>query len=484
MHDMELLNAILRTDFKPFVRKVFAEVSGDQYIDNWHIDLICSEIMDMIEGKNNRLIINIPPRNMKSIICSVALPAFLLGHNPEAHIICVSYNDTLAEKFASDCRRIMMQPWYMNLFPQTRIAPIRRNVSDFETTRGGGRMSTSIGGTLTGRGADWIIIDDPLKPSDAMSDTQREKVNEWYGSTLCSRLNDKATGKIILIMQRLHETDLTGFLLESKAGFKHIRLPVIAYTDETWTYTDRIRQKTHTITRKKGELLHPARENMDVICDIRRAQGEYVFAGQYQQLPAPAAGNLVQEEWMNYYNGDLPPFTEIVIACDTASKTDITNAYSAFVILGVDRCNKKIYVLDVCRERLKFPELVKKVESLYQEYRSKFPKSGAVNLVIEDASSGTQLIQHLNTLIKYTGRIKAVAPDTDKVTRFSGITVYIENGTVLFPSVTGPWWADFKHELLNFPSVTFKDQCDAFAHGVQYAWSKARYGCPRAEILG
>lgn len=259
MSENELLYAILRTDFKPFVRKVFDVVSGDGYSDNWHIDLICSEIMDIIEGKNKRLIINIPPRNMKSIICSVALPAFLLGHNPATSVMCVSYNDNLAEKFASDCRRVMIEQWYQEMFPNTRIATSRRSISDFETTRGGGRISTSIGGTLTGRGADWIIIDDPLKPSDAMSDVQREKVNEWYGTTLCSRLNDKPSGKIILIMQRLHQHDLTGFLLESNSDFRHIRLPVIADADETWQYTDRIHNRTHTVKRVTGELLHPGR---------------------------------------------------------------------------------------------------------------------------------------------------------------------------------------------------------------------------------
>lgn len=483
MNKIALLHAILRTDFKPFVHKVFTEISGDKFSDNWHINLICSEIMDMMEGKNNKLIINIPPRHLKSIICSVALPAFLLGHNPKLNIICVSYNDQLAEKFANDCRRIMMSPWYMEMFPATQLAQNRRSVSDFETTRGGGRMSTSIGGTLTRRGADWIIIDDPLKPTDAMSDTQREKVNEWYGTTLCSRLNNKATGKIILIMQRLHQNDLTGFLLESKAGFKHIRLPAIADTGETWVYTDRIRQETNTVTRAVGEPLHSSRENMDTICNMRSDMGEYAFAGQYQQLPAPATGNLVSEDWLHYYNGELPSFNEIVIACDTASKTSPNNAYSAFTIFGVECTNKKIYLLDVYRGRLSFPDLVKKVEELYDMTREQYPKC-PTNFVIEDASSGTQLIQHLQSVSKYMGHVKPVVADTDKITRFNGITVYIENGTVLFPSVTGPWWADFKRELLGFPSVTFKDQCDAFAHGVHYAWSRAKWGPPRATIMG
>ena len=219
---IKVLNAILRTDFHAFVQKVFETVSPNAtYLDNWHIKLICSEISDMLTGKNRRLIINIPPRYMKSIICSVALPAFILGHNPKATVICVSYSDDLSLKFANDCRNVMESDWYKDMFPGTRISKSRRSVADFETTKNGGRLSTSVGGTLTGRGADFIVIDDPIKPTDATSDIIREKVNQWFQTTLCSRLNDKKLGCILLIMQRLHENDMTGFLLNSDMGFKH-----------------------------------------------------------------------------------------------------------------------------------------------------------------------------------------------------------------------------------------------------------------------
>lgn len=484
MDERQILSAILRQDFKSFVRKVFDDVSSDDYRPNWHIDLICNEIMGMINGQNNKLIINIPPRNMKSIICSVALPAFLLGHSPETRIICVSYNDSLADKFASDCRRVMSQRWYQDLFPRTIIANNRRAISDFETTRGGGRMSTSIGGTLTGRGADWIIIDDPLKPSDAFSDTQREKVNEWYGSTLCTRLNNKNTGKIILIMQRLHENDLTGFLIESGAGFKLLRLPAIADSTETWKYTNPVTGQQITHTRNIGELLHPERENMDVMCEIRHTQGEIVFASQYQQLPAPADGNLIKAEWLHYYN-ELPfDFNELIIACDTAAKPGQNNAYSAFVILGVHRTTKTIYLLEVIRERLTFPELTKRAQEIYTMACTKYKTCGGAQFVIEDASSGTQLIQFLRVIPKFYGRVKGIPADCDKITRFNGITPYIENGTLLFPSTAGSWWPDFYQELTRFPSTTFKDQCDALAHGVHFAWNLARTGPIRAIIIG
>ena len=163
----------------------------------------------MIEGENQKLIINLPPRYLKSVICSIALPTFILGHNPSAKIMCISYGEELASKLAADCKSVMEADWYKTLFPETRIRTDKKSVMDFETTNHGGRFATTISGAVTGRGADWIIIDDPLKPVDAFSDTQREKVNDLYGNTVNSRLNNKNTGRILVVMQRLHAHDLS-----------------------------------------------------------------------------------------------------------------------------------------------------------------------------------------------------------------------------------------------------------------------------------
>jgi hypothetical protein len=240
-----LLKALLRTDFKSFVIKVFKEVSpNNRYLDNWHVDVICHELMRITEEEdNNRLIINIPPRHMKSIICSVAYPAFILGHNPRAEIICVSYADELSSKFALDTRRVMETSWYRDIFPGARIAKDKKAVNDFNTTKGGGRYATSVNGTLTGRGADYIIIDDPIKPQDSFSDNIREKTNQWYGHTLYSRLNDKNRGKIIVIMQRIHDDDFTGYLLSSDPTFRQVKIQAIAGKDEEWRIKDRLRNK-------------------------------------------------------------------------------------------------------------------------------------------------------------------------------------------------------------------------------------------------
>lgn len=434
--------------------------------------------MDMYEGRHNRQIINMPSRYMKSMICSVALPAWILGHNPKAKILCVSYNDELAEKFAISCRDVMQSDWYRELYPMTRLHQSRQAVNDFATTRGGGRIAASVGGTLTGRGADWIIIDDPQKSVDATSETQRAKLNEWYGSTLYSRLNDKANGKIILVMQRLHQDDLTGHLLELGEQFNIIKLPIIATEDENWMVKNRISGKVRVITRAKGELLHPERENMDIVTSIKNSMGENAFVAQYQQDPCPPEGGIIKESWLHYYTKaqgesiDPAKYCRIFLSWDTANKTGPNNAYSACCVILMTRESNmyKYYLLDVVRGKWEMPDLIRQVEKVYCYW--KYEKGGQhlVRLLIEDKANGTQLIQMLMAQRDrhgYNFAIEPIKPDTDKTSRLMGASAYIENGTLRFPQ-EAPWLSDFKKELLGFPNGKYKDQVDALTQCINY----------------
>lgn len=471
----DILLSLLRTDFKSFCIKVFNTISSaDTYMDNWHVDVICNEIEQMIDGNNNRLIINIPPRNMKSIICSVALPAFLLGLDPSTRIICVSYSDELVKKLSNDCKMVMTSSWYKELFPRTVIDSKHCSATNFGTTRSGGRFATSVGGPLTGIGGDWIIIDDPLKAGDGCSDTVREKVNNWYTNTLYSRLNNKNTGRILVVMQRLHEMDLTGYLLSKTLGFKQIRIPIIAEDDENWSFTDKF-NRNHNIKRKKDELLHPARENFDVVTSMRNMMGEFAFAGQYQQRPVPQDGGIVKSGWLHYYN-QVPKIWCIIISWDTAAKAGSANAYSACSIFGIcdgdkpGKYNRKIILLEVRRMKLEFPALVNFIERFPEEIRDKYRQYFTndcvqVETIIEDASSGTAIIQFLQS----KGiRVRPIKSETDKETRLTGITHLLENGTVLLPNQQNGDLVDFFDELFKFPNSTFKDMVDSFSQGVRY----------------
>ncbi len=439
--EKRFLKAILRQDFKSFVIKVFNEVSpNDQYLDKWHIDVICHHLMRASDDTDvdNRLIINIPPRYMKSIICSVAYPAFLLGHNPRISIICVSYSDELAEKFALDCKRIMETAWYKDLFPKTVISKDKKAVCDFSTTRGGGRYTTSVNGTLTGRGGDYIIIDDPMKPMDAISDTLRKKTNQWYGHNLYSRLNNKNTGKIIVIMQRLHDEDFTGYLLSTDNRFEHIKIQGIAERDEEWSIKNHTTGSTQIIRRKQGEALHSAREDLDELQNIRRTKGEYNFAGQYQQNPVPREGAIIKSDWLQYYDpeelkkgledGTIKPNC-VVQSWDTANKAEENNDYSACVTILFDRKNKA-YLLESYREKLEFPSLIRKVKEKYILAKNTY--KCPIKILIEDYGSGTQLIQTLKS--EHHISAQAIKPEYDKATRLQSVSHMIENGSCLFPS--------------------------------------------------
>jgi hypothetical protein len=223
--------AALRFDFYSFMLRCFTELNaGAAFVSSWHIEVMAAKLHSVRTGRTRRLVVNIPPRHLKSLAASIALPAWLLGHDPALAIINVTYGQELSEKFARDCRAIMTSAWYRSLFA-TRLASARASLQELMTTRGGFRMATSVGGVLTGRGADLILIDDPVKPSDAMSESRRTAANEWFDGTLYSRVNDKTKGAIVIVMQRLHEDDLVGHVLK-REGWEVLSFPAIAETDE------------------------------------------------------------------------------------------------------------------------------------------------------------------------------------------------------------------------------------------------------------
>src|SRR5499427_8155837 len=376
---------LLRHDLVTFAGRCFQDLNPQTCLAvNWHLEVIAAKLMEVWEGKITRLIINLPPRHLKSLMASIAFPAWCLGHDPSAQILCVSYAQDLADKLARDCRGIMMSPWYRQLF-STRLAPHRQAVQEFITTRQGYRLSSSTGGVLTGRGADLSIIDDPLKPDEALSDAQRQGANEWFDHTLYSRLNDKRRGAIIIIMQRLHEDDLVGHVL-AQEPWEVVSFPAIAETDEE----HRIETiwGSQAFTRRQGDALHPDREPLEVLDRIRVTIGEYNFAGQYQQSPAPLGGGLVKTEWFKRYReNELPErFDRIVQSWDTANKATELSDFSVCTTWGVKA--KHLFLLGLFRRRLDYPALKRAV----REQQSLF---NANEVLIEDKASGTQLIQEL-----------------------------------------------------------------------------------------
>jgi hypothetical protein len=231
--EARVFEALLRNDFRGFIDKAFTTLCpGQGFVRSWHIEAIAYRLEQIRRGKIKRLIINMPPRSLKSIAPSVAFPAFVVGLDPTRRLICVSYSAELAKKHSNDFRALVEAPWYQSAFPTTRIGPYKNSETEIEFTERGFRLATSVGGTLTGRGGDIIVIDDPLKPDDAYSEAKRNAANEWFKSTLLSRLDDKRTGAIVIVMQRVHMDDLTGFVTSHSDEWVILNLAAIAEADE------------------------------------------------------------------------------------------------------------------------------------------------------------------------------------------------------------------------------------------------------------
>jgi len=272
-----------------FIEPVFETVSpGDRYVHNWHIDCISEHLHAVYDGEIKNIIINICPGSTKSILCNVALPAWLLGQDPTTRILSASYSGDLAKKFSALTRLVLEQQWYKSLFPDTVISADENEKRKFVTTRRGFRMATSVGGSATGEHADWLILDDPQKPDEALSETLRHNTNFWTDNTFLTRKVDKRTSKTVLVMQRLHEDDTTGHLLETGNWF-HLKIPAICEEHTKYMIGDK-----KVAERNTGELIDPVRLPKDILEEERRTLGEYAYAGQFQQRPSPLGGWLLQ----------------------------------------------------------------------------------------------------------------------------------------------------------------------------------------------
>lgn len=447
--DQRLFEALLRQDFHAFLAKAFHTLNpGERFLPNWHLHALCWHLEQVRRGEIQRLRIEVPPRSLKSVSASVAFPAFLLGHDPTRKIITASYSGDLAAKHAADCRVIMTSPWYRELFAGTQISASKNQESNYETTMRGYRYATSVGGTLTGRGGDILIIDDPLKPEEAMSDARREAVNSWYTGTALSRLNNKSQNAIIIVQQRLHLEDLAG-TVDRFDDWSVLRLPAIAEENSSISTG-----KGKVYDRKVGEVLHPAREPLHILEGLKRALGSAVFAAQYQQCPVPADGEIVPWRWFEFYD-DVPARSRMRVfqSWDTASKPEEHHDYSVCTTWGA--VDDRLFLLDLDRSRRDFPSLKRRVVELAQFWRPS-------TLIIEDKGGGTALIQQLRSEQHGIPRPTAFLPKEDKLTRLHAQSARIEAGHVVLPK-QAPWLGDLKAELAAFPQGRHDDQVDSIS---------------------
>jgi predicted phage terminase large subunit-like protein len=435
-------DSILRQDFLAFAQASFAALNSDKNLEpTWHHQAIAEELNQSV-AKKTRCFINAPPRSLKSFLVSVAWVAFRLGHRPTQSFICASYSQALANDLSGQCRRLMQSDFYHRLFS---IRLEKEAEDELGTTEGGRRYAVSVGSTLTGRGADIIIVDDPMSANDRFSDTARRKVQDWFSGTLMSRLDDKREGTIFVVAQRLHQDDLTGWLIERR--WKGLVLPAVAPRDTffkigNWRYS-----------WQEGEPLQ-ARESLQALDDHKRHLGAFDYNAQYLQDPLSEAGNMIKRDWLKFVEqAPIPqPGDQIIQSWDTAFKISESSNYSACVTVLV-RNQNQYYLIDVWRRKVNFPDLRAAVKTEAAKHK---PSA----ILIEDHASGSPLIDQSKAdgLSGIIGR----RPTTDKRTRMNGETSKIEAGQLILPK-SAPWLDDFLAELLAFPGGKHDDQIDALS---------------------
>jgi predicted phage terminase large subunit-like protein len=436
-----LMYSRIRVDFISFLKISFRELNpSKQYSHNWHIDEVSKSLIRTQKGEITRLIINMPPRYLKSSIVSVCFVAWVLGRNPETRIITSSYSAKISAKHGIDTKKIMQSSWYKKAFPKTTIIKGQNDKTKFVTTEGGFRISTSSGGYLTGEGGDILIVDDPHKPATIESKTQREKVINWFENTLASRLDDKKKGVIIVVMQRLHPLDISGFLFAKKGKiWQKLVFPIIAERNEKW--------------RKKGEPLHKERDDIKQIQSLREEMGEKQFLTQYQQNPPTEEGGVFKKEYFSFTDFTKEDDDTIVFSIDSANKIGISHDYTAITIWCIR--SKEVILIECKKVKLEFGALLGFIRSLIFEYHPKF-------VLIEDKASGTPLIQELNGF-DFNGKIVPLKTKLDKLLRLLSVISLFEKKKVwINEKIT--ILDEIKEELLGFPYAKHDDVVDSVSH--------------------
>ena len=448
--EQELAKRILsRKHLLPFVERF-----NPDYLAGWVHKDICQRLERFSEQVANqespRLMLFMPPRHGKSTLASVAFPAWHLGRHPDHEFISCSYSGSLAMNFSRKVRQLLREPVYKNVFEKSRLDKDSQSVESWQTTRGGGYVAAGVGGGITGKGANILVIDDPVKNrEDAESENNREATWDWYTSTAYTRLSPG--GGILVILTRWHDDDLAGKLLrQAEDGadqWEVIKYPAIAEEDEKF--------------RKVGESLHPERYNVDALEQIRKAIGPRDWSALYQQNPVSDEGDYFSRDMIRYYDFDEIDTSHLNYYCawDLAIGQRDRNDYSVGIVVGVDEYDT-LYVVDVVRGKYDGFELVEQILDLYETWRPSI-------VGIERGHIEMALGPFLQKRTRERGLNEAYFKDLkvgkrDKEARARAIQGRMQQGMVYFPK-DAIWTGPMVAELLRFPNGTHDDQVDALA---------------------
>jgi predicted phage terminase large subunit-like protein len=432
---------------------------------NWHHKYICDLLQEECERviaqkpKTKDVIINVPFRSTKSLIVTVMFPVWAWIKSPKLRFITSSYSATLSIELATKSRDVIFSDWFKRRWGDVFHIKKDQNLKErYENNFVGMRRATSVGGTVTGQGGDFLIVDDPLSPQMASSATERDNANEWYRTTFYSRLNQPDIGVRIIIMQRVHEDDLTGFLLgkETRLKYKHICIPAKsgdgnikpAYLEEFYD--------------KDNGLFWEDRFSQSTLDDYRSALGSYGYAGQLQQTPTPLDSGMIHKDW---FKVDRYRVEDSVVnfVIDPAYTADQKNDPSA--LLAYTYKDNKWQIVDCVNVYKEFPDLVKFI----QQWVAKNGYTNRSRIYVEPKASGKSIVQ---TLVRETGlNVKEDKPPTkDKVARVSDVSASLESGRVSI--LNGDWNDEFLDQLAKFPAAKHDDMVDCLVMAVnKEIWS-------------
>lgn len=450
-----------RRSFHKFYIDAFQQVldPASEYLDNWHTKYLCDlmqkEAIRIInkEERVQDIIINVPIRSGKSLVISVAFNAWVWTICPTFKLITASYSATLSVDLSKKTRDLIKSNWYQEHF-DIQLKDDQDTKAHFENTSGGFRIATSTGGSITGKGSDMIIADDLVNPEEADSKIQREGCNSWYDTTLYTRLNNAVIGSRIIVMQRLHDKDLTGHLL-SKGDYNHICIPA--------ELSKKVKP-AHLADNYIDGRFFPKRFTEKVLADYLKILGARVYAAQLLQSPKILTGNIIKVSKFKYLD-EQPKINRIIQAMDTAFKTAEKNDYSVCMTWGSFRSEENpdidsYYIMSVLRDKFEFPDLKIRMEQIAKKFKP-------YKIIIEDAASGQSLIQEFKKNNYLKPLILPVKPDTDKVSRAYSITTMVEDGLIYLPR-NAQWLSDLIDELSLFDNGDHDDQVDVFVYGLQY----------------
>lgn len=467
--EIELERRIYRQSYYEFFKVAFCQLHpGQEYDDNWHIEYICNVLQkeaERIIKKEKRekdIIINVPFRSAKSMICTVIFPVWCWTLDASLKFITVSFSGSLAIEHSSRSLDLINTPWFQRRWGKDVVLkPNTQAKGHYETIATGMRKATGVGGQITGSGGDFLILDDPLDPQMASSEKERENANNFYNHTLASRLNNPDVGVRIVVMQRLNMEDTTGMLMDKKKGRPndHFHVCIPGEIDlEILTPLDL--QKYYI-----NGLFWPSRFSKKTLEAFKRSLGSLAYAGQVGQRPAPPEGNLVKREWFEIKKANLivrdSNKSPVFFFLDTAYTEKQENDPSA--ILACFHHDNKVYILNTAEVYMIFPDLIEFVKAYVNI--NDYSNMGSM-IYVEPKASGKSLVQSLRVSSKLNvGEIESeLVNGRDKLGRLSTVSPYIQSGRVVL--VEGQWNEAFLSQVCSFPNAAHDEMVDLLCYAV------------------